>query len=36
MVLDKFGAPKVINYGATIVQAIDLSDAMENAEASLI
>jgi len=36
VVLDDFGAPRVINDGVTIARAIDLPDAMENAGASLI
>ncbi|CAK9267343.1 unnamed protein product [Sphagnum jensenii] len=36
VVLDEFGAPKVINDGVTIARAIELPDAMENAGASLI
>lgn len=36
VVLDEFGAPKVINDGVTIARAIELPDAMENAGAALI
>ncbi|XP_024383165.1 ruBisCO large subunit-binding protein subunit alpha [Physcomitrium patens] len=36
VVLDEFGAPKVINDGVTIARAIELPNAMENAGASLI
>ncbi|KAG0623826.1 hypothetical protein M758_3G205100 [Ceratodon purpureus] len=36
VVLDDFGAPKVINDGVTIARAIELPNAMENAGASLI
>ena len=36
VVLDEFGAPKVINDGVTIARAIELQDAMENAGAALI
>ncbi|CAI5994518.1 unnamed protein product [Closterium sp. NIES-65] len=36
VVLDEFGAPKVINDGVTIARAIELPDPMENAGAALI
>lgn len=36
VVLDEFGAPKVINDGVTIARAIELADPMENAGAALI
>ncbi|GAQ82496.1 chaperonin GroEL [Klebsormidium nitens] len=36
VVLEDFGAPKVINDGVTIARAIELPDAMENAGAALI
>jgi chaperonin GroEL (HSP60 family) len=36
VVLDEYGAPKVVNDGVTIARAIDLPDAMENAGAALI
>lgn len=36
VVLDEFGAPKVINDGVTIARAIELPNAMENAGAALI
>ncbi|KZV39915.1 ruBisCO large subunit-binding protein subunit alpha [Dorcoceras hygrometricum] len=36
VVLDEFGAPKVVNDGVTIARAIELPDAMENAGAALI
>lgn len=36
VVLDEFGAPKVINDGVTIARAIELEDPMENAGAALI
>ncbi|GFQ08327.1 rubisco large subunit-binding protein subunit alpha chloroplastic, partial [Phtheirospermum japonicum] len=36
VVLDEFGAPKVVNDGVTIARAIELPNAMENAGASLI
>ncbi|KAG1365104.1 putative ruBisCO large subunit-binding protein subunit alpha [Cocos nucifera] len=36
VVLDEPGTPKVINDGVTIAQAIELSDAIENAGAMLI
>lgn len=36
VVLDEPGVPKVINDGVTIAQAIELSDAIENAGAMLI
>lgn len=36
VVLDDFGAPKVINDGVTIARAIELPDPMENAGAALI
>lgn len=36
VVLDEFGAPKVVNDGVTIARAIELADAMENAGAALI
>eukprot|EP00897_Mesotaenium_endlicherianum_P005358 jgi/Mesen1/4850/ME000244S04025 len=36
VVLDEFGAPKVINDGVTIARAIELQDPMENAGAALI
>ncbi|GER39458.1 60 kDa chaperonin [Striga asiatica] len=36
VVLDEFGAPKVVNDGVTIARAIVLPDAMENAGAALI
>ncbi|KAL0359386.1 UNVERIFIED_CONTAM: RuBisCO large subunit-binding protein subunit alpha, chloroplastic [Sesamum angustifolium] len=36
VVLDEFGAPKVINDGVAIARAIELPDAMENAGAALI
>lgn len=36
VVLDDFGAPKVINDGVTIARAIELPNAMENAGAALI
>ncbi|KAK4408489.1 RuBisCO large subunit-binding protein subunit alpha, chloroplastic [Sesamum angolense] len=36
VVLDEFGAPKVVNDGVTIARAIELPDGMENAGAALI
>ncbi|KAJ9559004.1 hypothetical protein OSB04_013618 [Centaurea solstitialis] len=36
VVLDEFGAPKVVNDGVTIARAIELPDPMENAGAALI
>ncbi|MCL7025124.1 hypothetical protein MKW94_012964 [Papaver nudicaule] len=36
VVLDEFGAPKVVNDGVTIARAIELADPMENAGAALI
>ncbi|XP_075519939.1 ruBisCO large subunit-binding protein subunit alpha-like [Primulina tabacum] len=36
VVLDEYGAPKVVNDGVTIARAIELPDAMENAGAALI
>ncbi|XP_027085506.1 ruBisCO large subunit-binding protein subunit alpha [Coffea eugenioides] len=36
VVLDEFGAPKVVNDGVTIARAIELPNAMENAGAQLI
>ncbi|GBG79218.1 hypothetical protein CBR_g29268 [Chara braunii] len=36
VVLEDFGAPKVINDGVTIARAIELKDPMENAGAALI
>ncbi|KAL2612369.1 hypothetical protein R1flu_024061 [Riccia fluitans] len=36
VVLDEFGAPKVINDGVTIARSIELPDPMENAGAALI
>ncbi|PIA37276.1 hypothetical protein AQUCO_03000104v1 [Aquilegia coerulea] len=36
VVLDEYGAPKVVNDGVTIARAIELADAMENAGAALI
>ncbi|KAJ4778685.1 60 kDa chaperonin [Rhynchospora pubera] len=36
VVLDEFGAPRVVNDGVTIARAIELADPMENAGAALI
>ncbi|KAG6504926.1 ruBisCO large subunit-binding protein subunit alpha-like [Zingiber officinale] len=36
VVLDEYGAPKVVNDGVTIARAIELADPMENAGAALI
>ncbi|GJN12119.1 hypothetical protein PR202_ga30371 [Eleusine coracana subsp. coracana] len=36
VVLDEYGAPKVVNDGVTIARAIELYDPMENAGAALI
>ncbi|KAI3676956.1 hypothetical protein L1987_86572 [Smallanthus sonchifolius] len=36
VVLDEYGAPKVVNDGVTIARAIELPDPMENAGAALI
>ncbi|XP_076908859.1 ruBisCO large subunit-binding protein subunit alpha-like [Bidens hawaiensis] len=36
VVLDEYGAPKVVNDGVTIARAIELPHAMENAGAALI
>ncbi|KAJ8510744.1 hypothetical protein OPV22_001178 [Ensete ventricosum] len=36
VVLDEYGAPKVVNDGVTLARAIELADPMENAGAALI
>lgn len=36
VVLDEYGAPKVVNDGVTIARAIELYDPMQNSGAALI